>query len=651
MVKWKKAVTVLSAAGFILSNMVIPALADDSNLDFQLEQVVVTATKTEKTIKEVPASVTVIKRSDLEKMNIQSLEDALQYVAGVHIKQELGTKATVPSIRGMRLGNNLILLDGMPINNVYNGSYSFADIPLANIERVEVTRGSFSGLYGSNAMGGVINVITRNTPDNKTVIKAGAGTNNRRIGAVSTNGEAGKLDYFIDYYKNKTDGYYEVPTNRVGRENETYNLKLAYNFSKSEVLSFMAGRAEKEMHYENSVIGNSRKSDSYNLNYHKMFDNETDLNARISYRDSYGWTQANANVWQDMPMKTWDGDVNTTLKLSDSNRLTIGANYKTADSIGGKATFKGKLRDESGAKTKTAGFYLQDEIKLHDKLTWYIGGRYDYWKMTDAYQTGKSGIVNLNDRSESQFSPKTSLDYRISDRVTVYASAGRSFTSPNIISLVRLWIPNPSSANGLYPNPDLKPERMTSYEVGVNVQADDKTDFRVALFRSDVKDLIDQVEAKDNTLSWNNIPKSVIKGVELELNHEFNKALRGFFNYTYTNAEVSDIGNLKGIKIGNELRSVPRNAFNLGLNYNEDRWNVSLIGGYTSRMFDSYGNQLNTDGYKTYEPHFVVDTKLTYNFNQDSQLAFSVNNLFNRKYYLYDNAPGRTYLFEFTQKF
>jgi iron complex outermembrane recepter protein len=139
--------------------------AEDSQSEMmQLEEVVVTATRTEKVLEDAPASVSVITQEDLAKQNVKTLDEALRVTPGLYAKRTKGMMDSTSSIaiRGFRGDQyTLVLIDGLPVNDAYTGGLEWGTLPITNIERIEVVRGPASALYGGNAMGGVINVITK----------------------------------------------------------------------------------------------------------------------------------------------------------------------------------------------------------------------------------------------------------------------------------------------------------------------------------------------------------------------------------------------------------------------------------------------------------------------------------------------------------
>lgn len=646
------------AAGMLLLNLpAAPAAAEEEHY-YTLDQIVVTATRTEKKVKDIPAGITVITAEDLKKQNIRTLDDALLHVPGVYIKGQRGMKATKISIRGLSQNRVLVLLDGQPLNNGYTGGTQWANIPIDNIERIEVIRGPFSALYGSSAMGGVVNIITRENAPPQTFLTTGAGEQGTRLFSFGHNDQDGKLEYYLNYAKKETDGYTLNPATPgdgdFGWDNEQHSAKFIYHLNETDQLSVSTSRSDHSYQYDVKTDRGQRVTEMLNLRYQGQLAPDKQLTVRWSELDfSDYWTVSGSN-FSPNPAKTREAEVSMNWELSPRHTLTFGAATKI-DKCDGQ-TFRlsnpavisrDDLREQSGGKTSTDSFYLQDEMSLNPQTTLYVGGRYDQWKFHDGYNvSGK-----LDDKEESSFSPKASLVYKQNDRTSWYLSGGKSFSSPTIFNLARRW---DVAASLLLPNPELKPEKATSYEFGINHQATASTAVKLSVFRNNITDMIYQAYIRDLSATkkeyqWRNAGEAEITGVELEVDHRFSPNVSGYANYTHNDPEIT--ANSDASLVGKQVPTVPKDTFSLGLTYEQKKLTANMEGRYVARTYESDKNTEVDHGYGSFEPHFVVDTKLTYRFTGSTSLALSVYNLLDRKYYQESLAPERSVLVELTQKF
>ena len=228
-------IILLIMAGFILSGTV-SAETDSAEL-VKLDEIVVTATKTEKMIEDAPGSVTVISGEEIKRRNIKTVDKALSELAGVFAKRNKGLMDSTSSVRLRGFNGDqytLILLDGQPLNNAYTGGLEWGMLPVNNIERIEVIRGAASALYGGNAMGGVINIITKTPEKFEANATAGYGTHDTRRYRFSIGDRfADKFSLRIGYEEESTDGYAATPVLKtistgVGTESGGYPMNDKY---------------------------------------------------------------------------------------------------------------------------------------------------------------------------------------------------------------------------------------------------------------------------------------------------------------------------------------------------------------------------------------------------------------------------------------
>lgn len=608
-----------------------------SNDNFELDEVVVTATKTAKKIKDVPASVSVITAEDLEKANVKTLDQALHYIPGMYVKESEGMMGTKISLRGMSQSEVLVLMDGIPLNNGYAGGANWGNIPIGMIDRVEVIKGSFSSLYGTNAMGGVINIITKTASENRTIVKGGFGGNGTSSGSFFNSGQSDdkKFRYFINYDKRNVDGYVNQPEqipggNRYGEfstDNENKAIKLIYDFSDKERLSLLRSESDyKYGYYDGGKDKGQRKLELTGINYEKKLDATKELKMHFGEQNyKQYWQIANGVTPSPNPVKTKEGEISLNWAANPKHLLTFGV--ATREDKGSQYNSAGKMTATATAKTNAA--YFQDEITVDRKSTLYLGARYDDWQTSDTVKNGKAQA----DKSASSVSPKVSFDYKADDKVTLYASAGRSFNSPTLMRVALDY-------TTVLSNPDLEPEKLTSYEIGARLSANSNTTTKLAVFKNNVN-LIYQSSGK-----WQQDDAEIL-GFEAEVNHKFSPGLTGFINYTYNDTEFTS--NKNGHK-GKRIMTVPMDTLTFGLTNVKDKWTTNLQGRYIST---AYEDTENTAGFMG---HFVADVKFNYAMNKDTSVSLAVDNIFDRKYaqyvdpfYIY--APGRIAYLEVTQKF
>lgn len=354
---------VLACCGSILS--CVSVQAEDVVTDYDLGTVVVTATKTEQTIANVPASVSVITSQDIADKNISSVQEALQFLPGIFIDQSAQGSLTM---RGMSSTDILVLVDGVQQNNTYNGTVNFNMIPISNIERIEVLRGGASSLYGGHAVAGVINITTKGAPEYGTSVVADVsyGSYNTWKKAVSVNSRlSDKWSLGVTYEKRSSDGYKgfyrslapkkgtasisaDLPQLSNGTfiyggrgekewEHENYGFKIGYNFDESKSLVYSYNRINSESSYSNPFTyvhdtkGNPVWSGNVQVGTNKVislspknflgYDNENKRDTHIlTYRDTANDFLARASYTHD--------------KVDGFTSPTVPSSYKNVDWTG-----------------------------------------------------------------------------------------------------------------------------------------------------------------------------------------------------------------------------------------------------------------------------------------------------------------------------
>ncbi|MGM9570957.1 MAG: TonB-dependent receptor domain-containing protein, partial [bacterium] len=242
-----------------------------------------------------------------------------------------------------------------------------------------------------------------------------------------------------------------------------------------------------------------------------------------------------------------------------------------------------------------------------------------------------------DDASVGNFSPKIALVYRANDKLTLRTSVSKGFNTP---SLAQLFGVKNSGGKIYLPNTELKPEESVNYEVGLDYQFDETLLGKMTFFYNDFDNEIVTIPIGNDNFGKINGGANKIKGVELGLQKQWNENWSNFINYSYVDNKAVNFGAMKTIK------SIPYNTFDLGINYQQDKWLGSLVGSYASDPDHEDNN-----GYLSCQAYFVLDFKLAYKFDADTSVALSVDNLLDRDYYSIYKAPGRAAYLEFTKKF
>lgn len=407
--------------------------------EYTLDQMVVTATRTEKKIIDVPASVEVITAKDIEKSGATYIDDALKKVTGIAVSRTggLANSKSVVTMRGVKSGSDvLVLVDGQPMVNAYSGTVNWNDIPVESIEKIEVVKGPGSAIYGSNAMAGVINITTKDSEKMHAKTSLTYGTNHTWIKKVNVGDKVGKFGYDL-YYQGtdshtysdmataslKTgsgtpngDGYKVVPNSKgnglqaiVGKkgnkiwDEDNYKGKFTYKFDDSRTLSVGYMKTKNEYSYDYSShenwlgqTGTIFTPDGKKFSVLKStFDGAPGgVDERIytvGYSDNDAKLHVNAGLTDN---RSWNGGVysggtsKSDLSKYDSKRYTLGVVKEAQLGDNDNAVFGVQYQHDT-----------MDKVKL--KKT-------DFKTISQA-GAGKTDMYGIFFQDEHKFSDKVSL--------------------------------------------------------------------------------------------------------------------------------------------------------------------------------------------------------------------------------------------------
>ncbi|MCX8031704.1 MAG: TonB-dependent receptor [Thermodesulfovibrionales bacterium] len=720
----------------------------------KLEEIVVTATRTEKEIEEAPGSVAVVIKEEIEKRSINTLDDIVNNISGIYVHRTrviMDTPTDAISLRGIP-GNrrNLIMLDGIPINDPQGGGIRLGGLRFEDVERIEAVKGPFSSLYGGLAMGGVVNIITKLPEKREFTVKTGYGSGFERGEAhddvrkfyISYGDRLwNKLSLFVSYGYGATNGFSNTfnvqriapPTGITGwipttdtqgnpryiigdaGDNrwwdESITLRAGYDFTEKTKLSLTLSRIRSEANYDdppsylrdatgnvvwrygtppNSVEQASFLAGSigkeiyvYNLKFETEISNvKTKLTMGVYDQDRYLFTTPCYGIitgclptslatitggpgkTHNTKARSYNADLQFTLPLFNNHILTFGGSYRQGRGETDEYNLtnwkdensKTSLIYQSKGKDRIYALFIQDEILLMNNLTAYLGLRQDWWETYDGYENeiGTSGYPrSYGSKKESSLNPKVSLVYKPFEDTTLKGSLGKAFRPPMIIELYRKFM---TPGSFIFGNPNLKPEKSISWDLGVEQKLWKGSKVGLTYFHNNLKDLIysrttgQKIGFRD-VVETVNAGKAVSRGVEFEFEQRFDKWLKLFANFTYTDTEIKE-NPAKPETVGKKLTGMPEKMFNIGGEIEKGPLTVSLIGRYRSKVFNNDENKDSVNGvYGSYDPYFVADAKISYKLTKFATVSLSVNNILDREYYYFYKEPGRSWYGELTMRF
>lgn len=584
----------LCASAIILS---FPLLAEDVEVEEakqREQQMVVTASATEVNLKDAPASISVITAEDIQRRPVQNLRDVLRDVPGVQLTNEGDNRKGV-SLRGLNSSYTLILVDGKRVNS-RNAAFRHNDfdlnwIPADAIERIEVVRGPMSSLYGSDALGGVVNIITRKvgkawhgTLSADTTVQEHRDRGDSYNGSFFTSGpliddllgvkvygNLGKREK--DKQQQSDTGANGLSPRIEGYTNRNTNVEFALTPTKEQDISLGYG-FDRQDRDSDSLDKNRIERQNYSLGHNGRWDwGNTELRFYGDRVENYNSSTGNAVARNN----SLDGKL--VLPLADINQmLTFGGEVRH-DKLEDSGTLKGS------GKTSASQYalFVEDEWRIIDSLALTTGVR------MDDHQT-----------FGDHWSPRAYLVYNATDTITVKGGWANAFKAPSLLQLSPDW--QSGSCRGsctIVGSKELKPETSESFELGLYYAGEEGllegVTGSVTAFQNNVDDMIDIARTANVGLApsypnyvgivdgkpvfrYYNVNKARITGLETEVAVPFNDKWKLTLNYTYTDGR-----NLSGG--GNKpLQELPLHTANSTLDWKPlQDWSFFLQANYSGQ--------------------------------------------------------------------
>lgn len=588
----------LTLIAIAVSSFSISAFADE-----QLDSITVTANRMPSP--NVLAPTTVITRADIEHLQINDLPSLLSRQSGIDVTMSGGIgKSSSVFIRGTNSDHILVLVDGVKWHSATLGSTSIQDFPVEQIERIEIVRGPRSGLYGAEAIGGVIQIFTREGQQGFTPFaKVSYGSHNSKQATAGLSGGNKQTTYNLSFNHQSTDGI-DAKTDKNpdadGYRNNSVSAKLKHQFNDAVTVGFNFIRADSWNEFDGFNVNNDYVGESTQqvLGADIAWDvtNNWLLDFQLSEsRDqSESFTNgASSSVFNTRHRFT---SLINTFDINPEHRLNVGLDYET-DQVDSSSAFTQTSRDNK------AGFISWQGQA--GKQNWLLSARHDDNEAFGSYNTGVAD-----------------WGYWLQDGLQITASLGSAYKAPTFNDL---YFPFTDFGFGFTfeGNPNLKPEKARNYGLGLNVNSDFGT-WSVQLYKSDVRDLISSTGS-----TMVNISEAKIKGIELD----FITEISGWdvaLNATVLKSEDEATGKI--------LRRRAQRLANVHADKKWDRWSAGASWKLSGHRFEDTSNTIRLGGYG------LLDLRAAYQIDSAWSLQANVNNVLNKDYQTVNNynSLGRT---------
>lgn len=673
--------------------------ATNTETPTKLKTIVVTsAGGYEQNIADAAATISVISKEELEKKSYSDVTDALKNVPGVFV-QGGGTNQTI-SIRGMGSAYTLFLIDGKPMNDgsllTTNGGVQGASVnflpPIEAIERIEVIRGPSSSLYGSDAMGGVINIITKKHQDELTgsirteYIKAGKSNKvNNDATNTSLYVNAPLIKDLLSFQASAglqtiDESHYQTTTTETGESDPEFNKKnftgkfvLTPNKNNTIIAEYTNTQQERihnpgislteaqnrtysELEKNNFTLSHEAKYDKFVANSYVQLDK--DQNNSITGRTVNGVTNPGGIEFETLTVNSQG------TYFAGDHVVTVGANYEKEELADGTTNQKADM----------AG-----KVTTMDRYQWSLFAE-DTWSVTDKLALTFSGRYDENEYFGDNFSPKAYAVYNATENLILKGGVISGYKAPSLRNSSPQYMLN-SMGGAIMPNPNLKPETTLTYETGFAFTFAD-VDMSLMVYQTDFKDKITRSSrvagsraptaaegGKDNytqaelddyyansafyqanpDLPYNatgytynyNVDEAQIRGLEWTTDYQITDYLKYRHSYTYTDSEQKT-----GANKGQPLNDMPKHMFNAGLDWDI---NDQL---YVWTQLNYRGDTKTED--ETTPSYTFVDLGAVYKYSDQVQFSTGIYNVANKNVQDDGNdwvLDGRRYSFALNYKF
>ncbi len=591
-------------------------LAQENEQEFTLDPMVITATRTEKRDVDVPASTTILSNQDLKNTGAQNLQVALGRVPGLIYKTfspgggAMGTMANEIAIRGVSNGT-LVMLNGTPMN--LRGKYFLDAIPVENVERVEIVKGGAGVLYGSEAMGGVINIITKKEFTNS--VSVGYGNYGQQKYSASVGTDKVNVGYNLEKWGNvdtisRSDNKGLKHTDMTGSEKRNLyvdykindNWNFLYNYFETNVrYDTWFDDAYKEVPKGGALQQNREYVTKQNL-VQLLYQDDT-LKANLYYNQNKlmanGFTNYNTSgkfqgkIYDtDEKNRTYGADVQKEWQLNSKGSLVLGGSYQN------------EFYDDYSSKVTDRHIYAvygQYDHKFDDKNELIVGAR-------ETWTTG-----GYRDQNYDNFSMSGQYVHKLDDDDSLYANVTQSFIMPNFSQMY-------GASDTAIANPDLKPQKGVSYEAGWK-RVTDSHSWKAAVYHIDITDNISATWDTNKTEYQYTNEDFKNTGIELSCDIEGKNGWSYNWGVNYMDPKV------KGTKKPYWDRKYGRVQLNGGITYSKDKWVSSLQGTYLAERVGTPSSSHSSHE----KPYFLTSLTTTYNADKQNSFTLTMDNLLDRE--------------------
>lgn len=592
------------------------------------DQVTVTARRGEARVADTPASVAVLPRATLDATAAPAVDDALRQVVGFSLFRRTGSRIANPTAQGVSLrglgasgaSRALVLADGLPLNDPFGSWVYWARVPRLAIERIEILRGGASHLYGSGALGGVVQLVTGSPSSGRKIeAEASAGGEATLDASLSARERRGAWSGRLSAEAYRTDGYVPVDARHRG----TVDVAAASRHVALDAVVERRALGDGRVFARGMAYGEDRENGTI------LQANDTRLGLGALGLD-WGRPErgrGEARVWGETQLFHQSFSAVAADRSSEDLTRTqrvpadaFGLTFQWSRLLGPRHLFLGGLEAqqvdgetqetafaggaattavEAGGTIRTGAVFVQDLFQARPRLLVSASARLDGWShrdgrsVTTPWTTGSASTTEFPDRSETAVSPRLGALFRASSSVSLIASGYGAFRGPTLNELYRSFRVGDTVTLA---NPALEAERLRGGEVGSLVRRGPAT-LRLTAFSSEVRDAVANVTVATApglvTRERRNVGRVRSRGLEVEAEVLLGSRAAVTAGYALTDARVRSFPGEPALE-GRRLPQVPRHQATLQVRY-ESRWRLGVQARWTSAAFEDDRNELALD--------------------------------------------------------
>lgn len=632
------------------------------------ERVEVSATRTEERVDESASSVAVLSERDVQTTAAVRLDDALRQTVGFSLFRRTGSRAANPTTQGVSLRGTgasgasraLVLVDGVPLNDPFGGWVYWDRVPREEVARVEVLRGGASALYGSGALGGVVNIFRRRADANAVSLETSYGSERTPEAGLFASATRGAWAASVGAEMFRTDGYVLVGEQERGRVDTPANardaaidLTLERKFA-TDARAFLRGSFFGEARANGTPLQTNRthvRQFSAGGDFASLSLGSLSLGSLVAR--VFGGTQV---FDQNFSAVSADRNSETLTRVQRSPSQSVGASLQWSRAFGKSQTLVAgadarEVRGSSdeiayaagratsligaGGRERDAGAFVEDVARVGSRLIVTGGARFDRWREYDAASTTQplragalASVVPFAERAESAVSPRASVLFKLTSRVSLDASVYRAFRQPTLNELYRSFRVGNVQTQA---NENLRAERLTGGEAGANFTTlDQKFNLRATFFWSDITRPVANVTLSVTpaliTRERENLGRTRACGVEIESEARLGRRWFARGGYLFVSPTVVEFPANRALE-GLQVPQVARQQLTFQVRYDDARaWTASVQGRASGAQFDDDQNLFRL------APYFTLDAYAARRVRRSLSLFVAAENLLNRRY-------------------